>query len=116
MRIKGFMQNVVFLPNSPEIRTSLVNSGKDFLLVKVNSQSYLMVITNQIRLISEIAAKHSIPQFYISDSRRQTYRLELICGIYLPDKLGLLKRSEEISSPFSLTVTEDNKTYKYSCK
>lgn len=115
------MQNIVFIASSPEIRTSLYNLGLDFLSVKVNSQSYYMVITKQLRLMQELALKNNINTLYTSDSRRKTYRLVQCGDTFLPTELGTLKRSmsSEVSpltgGNFCLIVTEDNRTYNYYC-
>jgi hypothetical protein len=126
-------QNIVFFPASPEIRSSLVELGLDFISIKLPTSrlsealGYLepayMVMTNQLELAKQLAKKHNIHTFYISDNQRQTFRLDLTAGSYLPTKLGTLQRSlsqEGSGVPstgtFFLTVTEDNKTYTYVCK
>lgn len=117
------MKNVVFLPSCPELRTDLFKLGLSLFVVKINSQSYYMVDTNQIKLAKELAIKHNVKTFFISDSRRQTFRLDLSGDDFSPTMLGTLQRSlsQDGSSlatgtSFFLSVTEDNKTQQYTCK
>jgi hypothetical protein len=70
-------QNVVFLPYSADLRQDLHKLGLDFLLVKIENKSHLMVITNQLRLIVELSNKHKLSKFYVSDSHRQVFSADV---------------------------------------
>lgn len=114
------MQNIVFLPYSPEIRSRLFTLGLDFLTVTIENTFYFMVVTNQLKLMKQLAKLHKQCKIYISDSRRQTFRLDLIGDDYFPTKLGTLKRSMSQSSgglatpgTSFLVVNENNNTYHY---
>lgn len=84
-----------------------------------------MVVTNQMRLIQQLAAKHGITSFTISDSRRQLFRLTksesqyaedllfFFSAAYTPYKLGRLSKDKSKSGKPFLIVTEDNATYHY---
>ena len=116
------MQNIVFIKASDKLRLELYTLGLDFLSVKSNSQLFYMVITDNLKLMKKLAKKYEQCTIYISDSRRQTFRLDLIGNKYVPTKLGTLKRSmssdlagDSVPGNFCLIVTEYNKEYHYNC-
>jgi hypothetical protein len=118
-------QNLVFLPASDELRQDLYKLGLDFLLVRIEGQLQFMIITNQMKKAQELAYKHNINEFYVSDSHRQLFKLTthqtaynddimlFYSAFYEPNKLGRLSKDlDKTSKPF-LVVTEDNTTYHY---
>lgn len=117
------MQNIVFLPASDAVRTELFQRGMEFYSCHINNKHHLMIVTNQLRLVKELARENNISEFYISDNRRQLFKLisfdvDFVGNSkgfgYLPIKYGKLKRTEDKSNSF-LVVTENNATYHYSC-
>lgn len=122
-------QNIVFLPSSIELVQELHKLGLSFVSIRLSEprgfwedkkapKPYLMIATNQLKLAKQLANKHNINCFYISDSRRKTYRLVQCGDNYLPTLMGDLSQSTDASpltgGSFCLIVTEDNKTYYYS--
>lgn len=119
------MQNIVFIKSTPEIRSSLFTLGLDFLSVNIENTPHFMVITNQLKLMKQLAKKHNQCTIYTSDSRRQTFRLSIDGDKIHSTKLGTLKRSvspngssvekdnsSDTGASF-LVVVEDNSTYHY---
>lgn len=113
------MKNIAFLPASDELRADLYIRGLDFFLVKIEGKSQFMIVTNQIRLIKELAREHNINEFHTSDSKRQLHKSIFMSHgsfDYQPFKLGqLTKDPSKEGIPF-LVVTEDNATYHYIIK
>jgi len=117
-------KNLVFFPTSDALRSDLFKLGLDFLLVKLEGKSQFMVITSQMAQAQQLAVKHNIQEFIISDSRRQMFQLKLkepdnygldlyafFGAAYDSNKLGRLSKDlEKKGNPF-LVVTEDNTTH-----
>lgn len=117
------MQNVVFVPSCSESLSHLHKLGLEVYSVKLNGKPHVMVVTNQLRLMSDLAHLYGKECLYISDSKRQTYRLDLYNGIFLPTKIGTLARTTQDNTAMLkkdgnnfmiLLVTQDNLNYYYS--
>jgi hypothetical protein len=108
-------KNVAFLSTSDALRTDLHRLGLTFFLVKIMGQSQFMIVTDQLRLIQDLSSKHKIVEFFLSDSRRQIFKIfsDNEYGIFFPEKLGILSKTKELKKDSFLTVTEDNTTCNY---
>ena len=132
------MQNVVFISASlssldfhsnaertSQLRNKLLSLGLEFHSVRIDNAPYFMILTNQLSLAKQIALLYNQTNLYISDSRRQTFRLDLTGDTFVPTKLGTLTRTmssngssvmgsaKPMPGAFCLSVYEDNQQYYY---
>jgi hypothetical protein len=117
------MQNLVFIPSCGESLSQLHKLGLELYSVKIDASPYIMVVTNQLRQMEELAKRFNKTKLFISDSRRQTFRLDLFEESFIPTKIGVLRRTSKDGSSMMknnstgaifLLVSEGNLNYHYS--